>query len=269
MIVASAQSSVFALTLFSALAYLSAAFLTHARDRVGRSGAFLLSSAAVSHAVVLWLGLTQPPRFGFGPALSMTAWMALAVYGIESFRYRLRQLRWRLALTGAVTVVLAWVFPGVELLESQRTWLPLHLAVGMSSYGLFTVAVLHAWLMSQAERRMRSGGLALETDSESSSLPLMTLERLTFRFVAFGFVLLTATIVLAGFGEVGGGWHWSHKTVFSMLSWLVFAVLLWGHSYRGWRGQRTVRAIYVGAALLLLGYAGSHFVLEVLLHRTV
>ena len=98
----------------------------------------------------------------------------------------------------------------------------------------------------------------------------MTLERLTFRFVTAGFALLTATLV-AGllFGETlyGRAWRWDHKAVFSVLSWLTFAALLLGRWRFGWRGRTARRMLYVGAALLLLAYVGSRFVLEVLLGR--
>ena len=46
-----------------------------------------------------------------------------------------------------------------------------------------------------------------------------------------------------------------------------FAVLLIGRSRFGWRGHSAVRMLYAGAALLLLAYAGSRFVMEVLLPR--
>jgi ABC-type uncharacterized transport system permease subunit len=55
--------------------------------------------------------------------------------------------------------------------------------------------------------------------------------------------------------------------VFSLLSWFTFAVLLVGRSRFGWRGRKAVRVLYAGAGLLLLGYAGSRFVVEVVLDR--
>ena len=103
-----------------------------------------------------------------------------------------------------------------------------------------------------------------------AGLPLLTLERLTFRFATAGFVLLSATL-LAGvfFSEVlyGRAWRWDHKTVFSVLSWGAFALLLLGRARFGWRGRKAVRVIYVGSLLLLLAYVGSRFVIEVLLRR--
>ncbi|MNH47356.1 Cytochrome C assembly protein [compost metagenome] len=52
-----------------------------------------------------------------------------------------------------------------------------------------------------------------------------------------------------------------------MLSWLTFATLLIGRARFGWRGRHAVHMLYAGALLLLLAYAGSRFVMEVLLER--
>ena len=170
-----------------------------------------------------------------------------------------------MAALGAAAVLLALVFPGKPLHVSASAWLPLHLALGVASYGLLAAAVVHALLMARAERRIR---LAVDTHS---GMPLLTLERLTFRFITAGFVLLTATL-LAGmlFTEVlyGRAWRWDHKAVFSVLSWLTLAALLLGRSRFGWRGRSAGRLLYAGAALLLLAYVGSRFVLEVVLGRS-
>ena len=122
--------------------------------------------------------------------------------------------------------------------------------------------------MTRAEAQMRQAAQAVE-----GGVPLLTLERLMFRFVRAGFVLLTLTM-LAGiffgeylYGDSYTGWRWDHKRIFTLLSWLTFAALLIGRYRFGWRGRRAVRVLYTGAALLLLGYAGSRFVLEVLLGR--
>lgn len=217
------------------------------------------------HALLLVLGLVgDTPRFGFAPALSVTAWLVLTVYGVESRLFPQLQARWALAGLGALAVVLALLFPGQPLHVAASPWLPLHWALGIASYGLFGAAVVHAWLMTRAEQRIRQAA------DPHSGVPLLTLERLTFRFVSAGFVLLSATL-LAGwlFGETlyGRAWKWDHKSVFSVLSWLAFATLLLGRARFGWRGKRALRMLYIGTGLLLLAYVGSRFVLEVLLTR--
>jgi ABC-type uncharacterized transport system permease subunit len=103
-------------------------------------------------------------------------------------------------------------------------------------------------------------------------MPLLTIERLTFRFVMAGFALLTSTLLVAFlfsdslYGE-GVSVRWDHKTIFSVLSWTTFAALLLGRARFGWRGRRAARMLYLGAGLLFLAYVGSRFVLEVLLER--
>lgn len=255
------------LALAAAVAYATPA-LASSRLSI-RSSQTALWCAWCLHGVLLILSLTgAEPRFGFGPALSVTAWLVLTVYAIESRLFPKLEARWALAGLGALTVILAWAFPGTPLHDDRSPWLPLHWVLGIASYGLFAAAVVHAWLMNRAEKQIR-----LAADPHSG-IPLLTLERLTFRFATVGFVLLTATL-LAGwlFGEhlYGAGavkaMRWDHKTVFSVLSWLAFAALLLGRAYFGWRGRKATRVLYVGAGLLLLAYVGSRFVLEVLLGR--
>jgi ABC-type uncharacterized transport system permease subunit len=252
-----------ALGIAAAVAYGITALLSSRLSRTATQ--WMLAAAWLLHALALGVGLIGgAPRFGFAPALSMTAWLALTMYGIESRLYPTLQSRRVLTLLGAVAVLLALVFPGSPLHVSASPWLPLHLVLGIASYGLFGAAVIHAWLMARAERQMRQAA------EPQTGLPLLTMERLTFRFVAAGFVLLSATL-LAGifFGETlyGRAWKWDHKTVFSILAWITFAILLTGRARLGWRGRKARRVLYAGSALLLLAYVGSRFVLEVILSR--
>lgn len=218
----------------------------------------------LAHGGALLANFTgEPPRFGFAQALSVTAWLVLVVYAVETWVYPRLQSTLALAGLGALAVVLAWAFPGSDQHDLPTPWLPVHWALGVASYAMFAMAVLHAWLMSRAEQAMRSGS------EDAPGLPLLALERLTFRFVGAGFVLLSATLLAGGWfaRELTGGWVWNHKTLFTLLAWLTTAVLLWGRWRLGWRGRTAVRVVYAGTGLLLLGYVGSRFVLEVLLQR--
>ena len=61
--------------------------------------------------------------------------------------------------------------------------------------------------------------------------------------------------------------RFNHKTVFGVLSWIVFAALLGGRHVYGWRGRIAVRWTLTGFLMLVLAYIGSKFVLEVILGR--
>ncbi|MFT7775038.1 inner membrane protein YpjD [Roseateles sp.] len=202
---------------------------------------------------------TRGARFGFAPALSMTIWLVLTVYLIESRFLPLHSVRRVLAWLAAAAVLLAWGFPGESRPLAASPWAPLHWVLGLASYGLFGVAVLHASLMNRAEARLR------QKHAAPGGLPLLQLERLTFQFVAAGVGVLSLAIFLGWWFTPT--WHWDHKNLLAVLGWLVLTGLLVGRRIYGWRGRRATRWLYAGAALLLLSYAGSRFVLEVILQR--
>lgn len=252
-----------------------------------RFAAAALLGAFVLHLLLLLIdigGLArggEGMRWGFGPVLSMTVWLMIAVHTVESRFLPLPAVRLTLALAGIGGVVAALLFPG-DARHPASVLAPLHFALGVGSYGLFAAAVMHASLLDRAERRLRGAGTPARARTAASSaassaevapggagMPLLMLERLTFRFVQAGFAVLTLTLLLGAYTAIttAAQWRWDHKWVFSLLAWGVFAALLAGRHWRGWRGRQATRWLYAGAALLLLAYAGSRFVFEVLLGR--
>lgn len=205
-------------------------------------------------------GLATPgARFGFAPALSMTTWLVLTVYLVEGRFLPLHSVRRVLAWLAAAAVLLAWAFPGESRPTAASPWAPLHWVLGLASYGLFGVAVLHAALLNRAESRMR------RREASPGGMPLLQLERLTFQFVAAGVGVLSLAILLGWWFTPH--WRWDHKNLLAVLGWLVLTGLLAGRRLYGWRGRLATRWLYAGAALLLLSYVGSRFVLEVVLQR--
>lgn len=263
MILASAPPAPLILSVMAALAYALPAILAQ-RMTVKIAHAWVVVAWLLHAAVLSQSLLGTPTYFGFATALSVTAWLVAAVYAVETWIYPQLPTRWTLSVIGAASVLLAFLFPGAALPETTSVWLPVHLTFGIACYGLFGMAVVHAWFMRHTEKRIR-----LAVDSHSG-LPLLTLERLTFGFVSAGFALLTVTLAVGMlFGEVvyGHAWRWDHKTVFSLLSWITFAVLMVGRFAFGWRGKRAVTVLYAGATLLFLAYVGSRFVMEIVLGR--
>ncbi|MFN5048714.1 inner membrane protein YpjD [Roseateles sp.] len=257
----------------SVLALLAYAAAVLSPDKAGDGarlrGLLVLGWSAHLLALVLdiaGIGASQPgARFGFAPALSMTIWLVLAVYMVESRLVPLPSARRVLAVLAALGVLLAALYPGESRPLAASPWTPLHWVLGLASYGLFGVAVLHAVLLSRAERQMR---LKMPSPGQGQfplGMPLLRLERLTFQFVGAGVVVLSLALLLGWWFTPQ--WRWDHKNLLSVLGWLVLTGLLTGRRVFGWRGRRATRWLYLGAALLLLAYAGSRFVLEVLLQR--
>lgn len=231
------------------------------------------------HSFLLWNNLfaAEHLRFGFGHALSAALWIAVVVYWAESLFVRVEGMQPLVLGLAALCVPLPALFPGFSMpAYTQSIEFRMHLVMAMLAYGLFMIAALHALLMTLVEHRLHGGaaGARAETGLLGGSLaslpPLLTLESLLFRIIALGFALLTLTLATGvAFSEslFGQAMKFNHKTLFAVISWLIFAGLLAGRHFYGWRGRVALRWTLAGFISLLLAYVGSRFVLEVVLQR--
>jgi len=157
-----------------------------------------------------------------------------------------------------------WINPH-RFAYADEPWAAAHIAVALVAYALFVVAALQALVLTGLEKQLHRG-----LTTTGGTPPLLTLERYLFRLIATGFALLTLTLasgILFSEQLFGKPVTFTHKNVFSVAGWIVFAILLFGRWRYGWRGRIAVNWILAGTLLLVLGYLGSKFVLEVLLHR--
>lgn len=254
------------LALVALLAYVLAALPGVPLERLAVPA---LVVGVIAHAAMLSIDIGHvglagsAVRLGFGPVLSLTVCLVLVVHTVESRLLPVPAVRRALAAAGIAAVALALFFPG-DLRTLGSRWAPVHWLLGVAAYGLFGAAVLHGLLLDEADRRMRQHRGAPRAP-HAFGMPLLQLERLTFRFVQAGFAVLSVAIA---FGiATAAQWRLDHKTVLSLLAWAIFAALLVGRQWRGWRGRHATRWLYAGALVLLLAYAGSRFVTEVLLGR--
>lgn len=258
------------------LCYAVCAFLPSNRRLVISIGVLL---GWLLHGTALWMDVIAPSslRMGFAVMLSGTLWISVAAYWLENRNFTLDGLRILVLPCAAFAVLLPAIFPGsVVPLEDRSALFTWHVVIATLAYSTLTIAAFHAVLMAVQESKLhtrlhpRSTGLfSLAIDR----LPaLLTMEKLLFRLIGFGFALLTLTVLSGVFfsEEVfGRPFNWEHKTVFAMLSWTLFGILLAGRVFRGWRGKTALTFTLSGFALLVLAYVGSRFVLEVILHRSV
>ncbi len=239
----------------------------------------VLSRGAIGHLVLIPLALhgylldqdifsAGGVNLGVLDALSLIVWLTLLVYWVARFFYPIGGLQALVLPLAAVAVVLPALFPSPHPLMNTGLWaFKAHIAAAMMAYSLFTIATLHAVVISLVEKRLHHPTLPRVLRSLP---PLLTMETLLFRMIGIGFALLSLTLasgILFSEEIFGKPWQLSHKVVFGFISWVVFAVLLWGNRFYGWRGRIAVRWTVSGFVFLLLAYLGSKFVLEVLLHR--
>lgn len=220
------------------------------------------------HAVLLQQLIFQPDglKLGVGHAISAIAWLTVLVYWLGSLRNNLEGLQGFVLPFAAISLVAPLLLPATHtLLHSEQTLFKAHLFIAILAYSLFTIAALHALLMAVVERHLHSRPLSTMLQQLP---PLLTMEHLLFRILWAGFILLTLTLASGmAFSEelFGRPLQFSHKTVFALISWAIYAALLGGRQIYGWRGRTAIRWTLSGFMALLLAYIGSKFVMEIIL----
>lgn len=234
---------------------------------------FVMLIPLVLHAITLYQSIFVGAglSFGLGNAISSIVWLTAFIYWFSGFFSRLQGLQTLvapIAAAAAIAILLPLVFPFSRPLEN--TELPAfkaHLLVALMAYSLLTIAALHALFMIAVERHLHH---PVAHTILTNLPPLLAMEKLLFRIIWVGFILLTLTL-LSGIvfsKEVfGQPLTFSHKTLFGITSWVVFAALLIGRQLYGWRGRVAIRWTLTGFVTLLLAYIGSKFVLEIILSR--
>lgn len=237
------------------------------------------AAALAAGAALLWRLLFQPDgmHFGFVIGLMCVAWLAALVSFAESFFNRVAVLDMVVFPVCAVVFLLPLALGEDAAIRMAGDFLfQLHLLIALAAYSLLGIAAMHALIMAYQERALHKP-MARNADGRKlrerflDQLPsLMSMESILFRQLWAGFLLLTLTLATGFvFSEQWGGTAGAlnHKTIFAVLSWLSFAVLLGGRMFMGWRGKVALRWCLGSYAVLLLAYFGTQFVLEFILKR--
>ena len=259
------------ISLLALAAYLAitVVIVTHYRTSGGTRSlpASVLRSVALGlHALSLY-GIVVSDNgisIGFFAALSLTSlliaitlsliavWRPIDVLGIVIF-----------PVTGLCAVAGAYIDNTASLTSAQLQW---HIILSMMAYGVLGLAAMQGialTLQTHALRTLQPQGLF------AALPPLDVMEELLFTLIATGFVLLSFSLLTGMvFIEDIFAQHLAHKTVFTLLAWGLFGILLLGRFFHGWRGRTALIWTLAGFSCLILGYFGSKLVLELILHRT-
>lgn len=236
-----------------------------------RIEALLLPVALVLHGMLVYVGIVTEEGLNLGLAnsISLLVWLTIVIYWLAGLAYPgLGSIQglWAPIALGAV-LLQATVHTRFIVTYGGDPLFTLHFAIAMLAYSLYIVATMHAIVMLAEEKWLHRGVLP---PFLRSLPPLLEMEALLFRILFAAFVLLTLTLVSGVFFSeqlFGKPFKLTHKTVFGILSWLIFGALMAGRYFRGWRGRTAVRWTIAGFISLLLAYVGSKFVLEIILHR--
>ncbi len=224
--------------------------------------------ALILHAVLLYPSLftTQGLNLGFYNALSLMTWFAaLLIMAAMLFR-PVENLTLIFFPAAAMSLLLELAFANEHIVATGASLgVRAHIALSIAAYALLTIAAGQALILAAQERLLRA---RQPVQAMRLLPPLQIMEDLLIQILAGGFFFLSLSLA-TGFMFVQNllSQHLAHKTVFAVLAWITFALVLAGRWARGWRGHRLINLTLGGFVLLLLAYFGSKFVLELILER--
>lgn len=253
------------LVLYAAAAWVMLRSLNRPRLEPFAWAASLAAIFAHSDAIVRVMRFGGPFSIGLFEAVSLLGWTLGVLACLICIEKQNRVL-------GAILLASAGLGAAVTghghgfAEDAPPGWeLTAHILLSMGAAALLFAAAVTAVLLVFLDRRLRTHRIAR---LPSVLPPVDTLEKVLFRLIGAGFALLTLAL-LTGFVFVTDlfAQHLIHKTVLSIVAWVIFGVLLVGRTRYGWRGRSAVRWTLFGFVLLALAYFGSKFVLESLLGR--
>ncbi|MGK7294361.1 MAG: cytochrome C assembly family protein [Candidatus Wenzhouxiangella sp. M2_3B_020] len=236
--------------------------------RVKRGGLLLAVAGVALHAwsFALEFGRLGAPTADFFSALSLVSLLILIVLLVLLARFPLVEIM-PLALPGAAFMVVhkLVISPDPVALETGKVMLDVHITASLFSYSLLSIAAITALFIAVLHNLLRrhKGAALIEILP-----PLVVMENMLFKMIGVGWIILSISLATGLlFVDNLFAQHLAHKTFLSIISWLVFGLLLLGRWRYGWRGMRVVRLCLIGMAVLLLAYFGSKAVLELVLDR--
>ncbi|MBF0093716.1 MAG: cytochrome c biogenesis protein CcsA [Alphaproteobacteria bacterium] len=252
-------------------AFLPATLVSLRRDR-GRDAFFRAALAFAVAGPLAWTAvqLADSWHTGLSSALwvsisaSLLLFAVLATWGRHAWRLTPLLLPY-LFLLGLIATIWQRAEGKVMAKGGPVAWVEFHIVVSVATYGLLTLAAMAALAAFLQERALKSK----RPNRLTRVLPPVTVgEELSG-------VLLIASEVVLGLGLLSGMAlqytesgiliHPDHKTVFSVLAFLVIGALLAAHRMIGVRGKAAARLVLLAYLLLTLAYPGVKFVTDVLL----
>lgn len=224
--------------------------------------ALILNGILLKNVIFLSEGLD----IGFSNAWSLISWLIALFISLVALRKPVENLLIIFFPLAALGLLLVLFLPNHRLVaETAATGLKIHILLSIFAYSLLTIATCQSMLLAFQEYQLRH---KKPRTSMQILPPMQTMEDLLIQIIICGFFMLSLSLV-TGFMFVHDifSQHLIHKTVLSILSWLVFARLLWGRWYSGWRGQKISRWTISGFFTLMLAFFGSKLVLETILMR--
>lgn len=195
------------------------------------------------------------------------SWCILLTHYFIVYKYKIKALSafivplafLAISIASALPMEYKKVEPLVPALQSY--WLLIHASVCFLSYAAFAIAFGTALMFIIQEKRIKHKKI----DNFYFKLPSLEIsDEVSYKSVAIGFPLLTLGIITGAIwaqNAWGRYWGWDPKEVWSLITWIVYALYLHARLQSGWRGRKAALLSIIGFAVVLFTYLGASILL--------
>ncbi|MFQ5839535.1 MAG: cytochrome c biogenesis protein CcsA [Candidatus Methylomirabilales bacterium] len=211
-------------------------------------------------AILARLYLTgRPPLATVYEALSFFAWATALVYLFLEFRFQKKLMGSFVLPIVLLFTFIAAVVPkeGVGPDRVPGAWIWLHVGLVFLGTAAFALTFCVGLMYLIQERLLKSKRLS----PVLFRLPALEfLDRLAYKTLAIGFPLLTAGLIV-GAVQAHARWgsyfsSWDPTQVLSVITWLIYAMLLQARLTAGWRGRKAAILSIIGFGALVMTVLG-------------
>jgi cytochrome c-type biogenesis protein CcsB len=214
---------------------------------------------------VLAVQIRQIPVTTLSQTFSLFGWAIVGSYLAFQLKFNIRILGTFVAPLAVIFMLLSSAIPSQVIPTSKifkSSWLTIHVAtlfIGMAIFALaFCAGIMY--LLQERQIKTKSFGILYRR------LPsLEVLDSLNYVCLTFGFPLITIGLI-SGFVYAGAVyhsyWHWDPKEILSVVTWVIYAVLLHERLAVGWRGRRAAIMAIIGFSTILLTFVGTSILLN-------
>ncbi len=200
---------------------------------------------------------------GFFSAFCLISWLVSIQILISSLYRPLQSLGIIMFPLSGISPFLTLISPTPSPVTDDSHFIHAHILLSVIAYSLIMLSALQAIALAYQDHSIRShhpGGFIRFLP------PLHDMETLLFQMLGFGFIFLS-TALMSGFFFMEDlfAQHLVHKTVLSIIGWVILAILLFGRLKFGWRGKIAIRWTLTAFVFIMLAYFGSKLVIEFIL----
>lgn len=220
-------------------------------------------SAIILHSVILhWaIDTVAGQNLSLFNLISLVAWLVALLVLLIALIKPIENLTLLVFPVAIAAVILAQFIPGHQIVNTgSHPKQLIHILLSTLAFSVMCIAALQALLLATQEYLLRH---TRNNYFIQKLPPLEVMEQLLFQIILIGFILLSIVLLtsIIFFHPIFAP-QLRQKSLLAIAAWIVFAILLIGRHYLGWRGRTAINWTIAGALLLMALYYGSQFLLH-------